>query len=116
MKKDFDEKILDEEEEFTKHFKRVDRKDRPNVFINKSLRQAKNRITIYLDADIVEHYKTQAENSNLGYQTLINQTLRETIDGSNIAQKADEVIERLLQDKIALGKLKAELEFVWLEI
>lgn len=41
MKKDFDETILDNEEEFKKRFKRIDRKDRPNAAINKSLREAK---------------------------------------------------------------------------
>jgi uncharacterized protein (DUF4415 family) len=113
MKKDdFDETILDNEEEFNKRFKRIDRKDRPNAAIKKSLREAKNRITIYLDADIVEHFKMQAEVSKTGYQTLINQTLRETIDGSNTTKKADEVIERLLKDKTALSKLKAELETI----
>ncbi len=112
MKDDFDETILDNEEEFNNRFKRIDRKDRPNSAINKSLREAKNRITIYLDADIVEHFKTQAEVSKIGYQTLINQTLRETIDGTQSDKTVDEVIERLLQDKTALSKLKAELETV----
>ncbi len=72
----------------------------------------KNRITIYLDADIVEHSKAQAETSNTGYQTLINQTLREKIDSSQADKNADEVIERLLRDKTALSKLKAELETI----
>ena len=34
-------------------------------------KESKSRITIYLDADIVEHFKTQAEISKTGYQTLI---------------------------------------------
>ena len=72
------------------------------------MREAKNRITIYLDADIVEHFKTQAENSKVGYQTLINQTLREKINGS----QTDKLLEKLLSDKNALKKLKAELESV----
>lgn len=113
MKKDdFDETILDNEEEFNKRFKRIDRKDRPNALINKSLRETKSRITIYLDADIVDHFKTEAKTSNAGYQTLINQTLRETIDGTQSGRAADEVIEKLLKDKTALSKLKAELETV----
>ncbi len=110
---DFDESILDsEEEEFNKRFKPIDRAKRPNVAINKALKEAKNRITIYLDADIVEHFKTQAESSKTGYQTLINQTLREKIDGLQNMSKADELIERLLQDKNALSRLKAELETI----
>ncbi|MEZ5428227.1 MAG: BrnA antitoxin family protein [Pyrinomonadaceae bacterium] len=78
----------------------------------KSVKDTKSRITIYLDADIIEHFKAQAEGTTTGYQTLINQTLREIIDGSNTAIKADEVIERLLKDKKALSRLKAELEAV----
>ncbi len=111
MKKDdFDETILGNEEEFNKRFKRIERP----AFLGepKSSKDSKSRITIYLDADIVEHFKTQAENSKTGYQTLINQTLREKIDGSQNINKADELIERLLQDKTALSRLKAELETV----
>ena len=80
--------------------------------INKALRESKNRITIYLDADIVEHFKTQAEISKTGYQTLINQTLREKINNPPANKNADELIEKLLQDKTALSRLKAELETV----
>lgn len=112
MNEDFDESVLDNEEEFNKHFKPIARSKRPNFAINKALKEAKNRITIYLDADIVEHFKTQAENSKTGYQTLINQTLREKIDGSQNMNKPDEVIERLLRDKNALSRLKAELETI----
>ncbi len=43
---------------------------------------------------------------------MINQTLREKIDGSQTAENTDKVIERLLQDKNALSKLKAELETI----
>ncbi|MCU0238954.1 MAG: BrnA antitoxin family protein [Pyrinomonadaceae bacterium] len=104
----FDESILENEAEFNKRFKQIDRSKRPNLAINKALKEAKNRITIYLDADIVEHFKSEAENSKTGYQTLINQTLREKIDGS----KTNELLEKLLQDKTALSRLKAELETV----
>ncbi|HMS43109.1 MAG TPA: BrnA antitoxin family protein [Pyrinomonadaceae bacterium] len=109
---DFDESILDNEAEFNNRFKRIDCPQRPNFAINKALKEAKNRITIYLDADIVEHFKKEAEKSKTGYQTLINQTLREKIDGSRTKTGADEIIEKLLQDKTALSRLKAELETV----
>ncbi|MDQ3181306.1 MAG: hypothetical protein M3Q33_12380 [Acidobacteriota bacterium] len=39
MEKDFDETILDNEEEFNKRFKRIDRKGRLNDAINKSLQE-----------------------------------------------------------------------------
>ena len=110
MNEDFDESILENEKEFKKRFKRIERP----AFLGepKSVKESKSRITIYLDADIVEHFKAQAENSNAGYQTLINQTLREKITGAKTAEKGDELLERLLQDKNALSRLKAELEMV----
>ncbi len=111
--KNKDYEYLETSEEAQKRgLKRITRPKFVDSAIKNSLKESKNRITIYLDADIVEHFKAQAENSNAGYQTLINQTLRETIDGSQVNKKADEVIERLLQDKTALSKLKAELETV----
>lgn len=110
MKKDFDETILDSEEEFNKRFKRIERP----AFLDKlkTSKESKSRITIYLDADIVEHFKTQAEISKTGYQTLINQTLREKINNPQVNKNADDLIEKLLQDKAALSRLKAELETV----
>lgn len=107
------EKEIDfSEKGFQKQFRQIDRKNRPNAAINKSLREAKNRITIYLDADIVEHFKNEAEISKTGYQTLINQTLREKITRPQSNKSVDELLERLLQDKNALSRLKAELKTV----
>ena len=74
MNEDFDETFLDNEEEFKKRFKRIDRKDRPNADVNKSLQEKK--------------------------------------DSSQPDEQTDEVIERLLQDKNALRRLKAALEKV----
>ena len=65
-----------------------------------------------LDPDIIEYFKKQSEGTTTGYQTLINQTLREKITDSQTAEKGDEIIEKLLRDKKALKKLKAELEAV----
>jgi len=79
---------------------------------SKNVRESKSRITIYLDADIVEHFKTEAENSKIGYQTLINQTLREKINNAAVEKNGDELIEKLLNDKNALSRLKTELETV----
>jgi len=106
MNEEFDESILSNEEEFKKRFRRIERP----AFLDKIVKnkEAKNRITIYLDADIVEHFKTEAENSKSGYQTLINQALREKIEGA----KSNDLIEKLLNDKEALKRLKAELETV----
>ncbi|MDE2254510.1 MAG: BrnA antitoxin family protein [Betaproteobacteria bacterium] len=37
----------------------------------------KKRITIYLDADVIDSFQKQAEQKGVGYQTLINAALRE---------------------------------------
>ena len=37
----------------------------------------KTRITIYLDDDVVEEFRRRADEAGRGYQTMINQALRE---------------------------------------
>ncbi len=76
---------------------------------NVSLRESKSRITIHLDADIVSYYKEMAENSSAGYQTLINQTLREIVDGERQQQTSD-LKNEILHDKQFLQELKEALE------
>ena len=46
MNEDFDETILDNEVEFKKRFKEIERPNRLNVAIDKSLREAKDLIDI----------------------------------------------------------------------
>jgi uncharacterized protein (DUF4415 family) len=104
MKDDFDESILDSEEEFNKQFRRIERP----AFIDKVVKANKDRITIMLDPDVIEHFKTEAEHSHIGYQTLINQTLRESMKGS----PSSDPIEKLLSDKKTLKRLKKKLEAV----
>jgi uncharacterized protein (DUF4415 family) len=100
------------EKEFKKRFKQIDRASRPNAAIDKALRESKNRISICLDADIIEYFKKLAEETNTGYQTLINKTLREKVDGIQKSREHEDFLERLLNDKDALSRLKTELEAV----
>ena len=106
--KDFE--YLETSEEASKRgLKRI---TRPAFLGEPKKKENKKAITIMLDPDIIEYFKKQTEGTTTGYQTLINQTLREKITGAQTAEKADELIERLLQDKNALSRLKAELETV----
>ena len=41
--------------------------------------RGKTRITIYLDNDVIEAFRSKAEQMGRGYQTLINHALREHI-------------------------------------
>lgn len=56
---------------------------------------AKRRVNIYLDAAIVEHFKKQA--GERGYQTLINQTLKDAINQSGIETTLRKVIREELK-------------------
>ncbi len=85
---------------------------RPAFLGKPKKRETKKTITIMLDPDIIEHFKTQAENFNVGYQTLINQTLRDKISNSRSNANANDLVEKLIQNKTALRKLKAKLETV----
>lgn len=100
-----DYKYLSTSEEATKRGLR--RITRP-LFIDKAVRENKNRIPLMLDPDVIEHFKTEAEHSHIGYQTLINQTLSESIKGAATVDP----IEKLLKDKKTLKRLKAKLESV----
>ncbi len=96
------------EEKFKKQFKQISRAERPNAAINKSLQESKNRITIYLDADIIEYFKNAGQEAKEGYQTLINRTLREVIKGG----QGRNLQAELLNDQHFLAELKTKLETV----
>ena len=62
----------------------------------KSPEQAKVRVTIALDRDVVEHFKeAAAQRGALPYQTQINQVLRQAIE----QPAAQSIKSALLQDK-----------------
>ncbi len=76
---------------------------------NIQLRDCKSRITIYLDADIVDYFKKEAEGHEKGYQTLINQILREFVDGRMEMSVKEDFKRELLQDQEFLKELKEAL-------
>ena len=63
----------------------------------------KVRITIRLDADIINHFKEEVNNAGGGnYQTLINDALREHIQSKN---KALEItLRKVIRDELQLLK------------
>lgn len=62
--------------------------------------EAKTRITIRLDQDIVDRFFQMAEESGgmAGYQTLINAALREYLDGR--APKFEETLRRIIREEL----------------
>jgi uncharacterized protein (DUF4415 family) len=63
--------------------------------------KGKTRITMYLDTDIVEDFRARAEKAGYGYQTMINEALKEylskngkTLDETVIRQVIREELDR----------------------
>ena len=48
--------------------------------------KGKTRITIMLDTDVIEAFRSKAEGAGSGYQTLINAALREALAATKVKQ------------------------------
>jgi uncharacterized protein (DUF4415 family) len=62
--------------------------------------QVKQRVTLYLDAAVVERFKQQA--GERGYQTLINETLKSSFQHADIEATLRKVIREELQKESRL--------------
>ena len=65
----------------------------------------KTRITIMLDDDVIEHFRSQAEAQGVGYQTLINALLRKSVVSSRKAKAEDKpltvaTLRRVLREEL----------------
>lgn len=62
--------------------------------------RAKTRITIYLDDDVIEAFRVEAEKAGRGYQTLINHALRQHV--TNIGEPVDtNNLRRILREELS---------------
>ena len=61
--------------------------------------QPKKRVTLYLDATLVERFKVMA--GERGYQTLINETLKSALQQTDIETTIRKVIREELNDRKA---------------
>ena len=61
--------------------------------------RGKTRITIYLDDDVLEEFRERADEAGYGYQTMINEALREYL--STAAKPIDEdALRRILREEL----------------
>ncbi len=60
----------------------------------------KTRITIYLDAGIVAHFKAESERTGKGYQTLINESLARQLETAEKPVTATQ-LRRILREEIS---------------
>ena len=63
----------------------------------------KTRITIRLDEDLVDHFLREADASGgaTGYQTLINEALRQHVEGK--APKLEETLRRIVREEMRMA-------------
>jgi uncharacterized protein (DUF4415 family) len=62
----------------------------------------KQRVTILLDAGLVAYFKTQA--GERGYQTLINETLRQAVERDDLEERLRRIIrEEIRRDAVGAG-------------
>ncbi|MBI1295623.1 ribbon-helix-helix protein, CopG family [bacterium] len=64
--------------------------------------KGKTRITIYLDDSILESFRARAEEAGTGYQTLINDALREYLDSTVEKPVTESVLRRVLHEEFRL--------------
>jgi len=61
--------------------------------------KGKTRITIYLDDDILDAYRRKSNDAGRGYQTMINEALRQSINKNSTALDA-KTLRRILRDEL----------------
>jgi hypothetical protein len=67
----------------------------------------KTRITIMLDDDVLEHFRSRAEAAGTGYQTMINAVLREAIERARGKTTDDKPVTAAALRKILREELRA---------
>jgi uncharacterized protein (DUF4415 family) len=58
----------------------------------------KSRITIYIDNDTIEAFRQRAEREGTGYQTMVNQALREYL--SRPPAVDEEALRRVIREEL----------------
>jgi uncharacterized protein (DUF4415 family) len=61
----------------------------------------KTRITLYLDNDVLEHFRVVSEKTGRGYQTLINEALKMQV-GLTEQPLTPEAVRRIVREELAL--------------
>ena len=61
----------------------------------------KTRITLYLDNDVLDHFRVVSEKTGRGYQTLINEALKTQV-GLTEQPLTPEAVRRIVREELAL--------------
>jgi len=61
--------------------------------------KGKTRVTMYLDADILDDFRARADKAGYGYQTMINEALREYL-AKNEKSLDEAVIRQVIREEL----------------
>jgi uncharacterized protein (DUF4415 family) len=61
--------------------------------------KGKTRITIYLDSDVIEEFRVRADQAGCGYQTMINEALRQYLEKGE-KPLSEEVIRQVIREEL----------------
>lgn len=76
-------------------------KDVPHLARLQAEAKGKTRITIMLDNFVIEAFRDLAEADGIGYQTLINRTLRQALTEEHITEES---LRRVIREEMARYK------------
>jgi len=76
-------------------------KDVPHLARLQAEAKGKTRITIMLDNFVIEAFRELAEAEGIGYQTLINRTLRHALTNEHITEES---LRRVIREEIGRYK------------
>ena len=98
MSNDYSSEILDELDDYPK----VTQADLDRATFRVGLKPAprKQRVTIMLDTGLVEYFKAQA--GERGYQTLINETLRQAVQADELEERLRRIIREEMHREAAV--------------
>ncbi len=97
MSNDYSSEIFDDLDDYPK----VTQVDLERATFRVGLKPAprKQRVTIMLDTGLVEYFKAQA--GERGYQTLINETLRQAVQGDELEERLRRIIREEMHREAA---------------
>ncbi len=73
-------------------------KDVPHLARLQAEAKGKSRITIMLDNDVLVAFRSRANAEGIGYQTLINQTLRQAVGSRPVDE---DTLRKVLREELA---------------
>jgi len=62
-------------------------------------KKGKTRITIYLDTDLIDEFRSRADSAGYGYQTMINEALRQHLEKGDRSLN-ETVIRQVIREEL----------------